>query len=154
MYLNLLVSKLVMKNVVSGRLARKASQERKVLTREENVLVPDEWTDFFSSPELVSTSFIFSLTHSDGYCFPADPGSKFSSSPILIPPRTSAQVWCTIHNATYLHSLSFYMQTKRHQQFYFLITNQLDRAFRGCIFSLIVTFLATSLLQRHSGILK
>lgn len=88
------------------------------------------------------------------YCFFAGPGSEFTHSPILIPPRTRAKVWCN-QNVTYPHSWSFYMQTKRHQQFHLRSQiSKIEHFEKVAFFLFIVTFLATSLLQRHSGILK
>ena len=44
----------VVKNLVGGRLAwALASEERKLLAREETVLIPDEWMGFSWSPAIL-----------------------------------------------------------------------------------------------------
>jgi len=69
--------KIVIKNLFGGRLAwvvaRRASEERKVLAREEIVLVPDERTGFFFEPcklflDYIIGHFCFGMYLVSGWC--------------------------------------------------------------------------------------
>lgn len=65
---------------------------------DDGIILPQDTRKVSWRCALESRTFIFSLTQRWVF-FSAGPGSEFTSSPIVIPPQTSAQVWC-IQNVT------------------------------------------------------